>query len=145
MADFKPNLSDIMVSNIKTRYILNYCKQRNGRIRHRFGRKAGILKSPKKNYRWFNAFLNPIQFLIFLITGKWVYFNFIAFCFFRMWFWTWQHDPFHTKIDKFGFGFKECFCLWVFSPRIRNVLWMRFSAEFTASILKKMERWPRNN
>ena len=73
-----------------------------------------------------DQFANVIHLIVFLITGKWVNFYFNAFCFFRIWFWTWQHDPFHTKIGKCSFVFKETHCLWVFSPRIWNVLWMRF-------------------
>ena len=61
------------------------------------------------------------------------------FCFFRIWFWTWQHDPFHTKIDKFSFVFKESCCLWVFSPRIWNAQWMHFSQKNLLHQLKNEE------
>ena len=60
-------------------------------------------------------------------TGKLVKFYQNVFCFFKIWFWIGQYDPFYTIIDKFYFVFKECCCLWVLSPRIWNMLWMRFS------------------
>ena len=82
---------------------------------------------------WFS---NDIRLIVFLITGKWANFYFNAFCFFKIWFWTWQHDPFHTKIEKFSFVFKESCCLWVFSPHIWNVLWMHFSLKNSLHHLK---------
>ena len=69
---------------------------------------------------------------------KMVKFYFSAFCFFRIWFWKGQHDLFHTKIDKFSFDFKESCCLWVFSPRIWNVLWMSFSLK---NLLHHLKIW----
>ena len=73
-----------------------------------------------------------------MITWKRVNFHFNAFCLFRVWFWTWQHDPFHTKIDKFWFVFKKSYWLWVFSRRIWNVLWMRFSLK---NFLHHLKKW----
>ena len=72
-------------------------------------------------------FSNAICFIVFLFTGKWVKFSLYLFCFFRKWFWWRQRDPFGTKIDKFNFIFKKS-GLWVFSPRIWNVSWMRLSS-----------------
>ena len=83
-------------------------------------------------------FSNVIRLMVFLITGKWVNFYFNEFCFFRIWCWTWQHDPFHTKIDKCSFVFKEYHCFFVFSPRIWNVLWMRFSLK---NLLHHLKIW----
>ena len=84
------------------------------------------------------SFSNAIRLIVFLITGKWVYFYFSSFCFFRIRFWKGQHDPFHTKIDKFSFVFKESCCLRVFSPRIWSVSWMRFSLK---NLLHRLKQW----
>ena len=85
-----------------------------------------------------NAFSNAISFIVFLFTVKWVKFGLNVFCFFRKWFWIRQHEPFGTKIDKFQFVFKESCCLWVFSPRIWNVLWMRF---WLKNLLHQLKKW----
>ena len=86
-----------------------------------------------------DQFSNVISLIVFLITRKWVNFYFSAFCFFRIWFWTWQHDPFHTKIDKLAsFVFSKSCCLWVFSPRIWNVFWMCFSLK---NLLHHLKKW----
>ena len=45
------------------------------------------------------------------------YQNAYGFCFFKIWFWIGQYDPFHTKIDKFYFVFKEFCYFWVLSLR----------------------------
>ena len=107
---------------------------------------AGML-AYKKDWKIIDdsyAFLNAIRLIVFLITGKWVNYNFIAFCFFSIWYWIGQHDPFLLKIDKFKLFFKEYCCIWVFYPRIWNILWMRFSANNLLHHFKKMERWPRD-
>ena len=67
-------------------------------------------------------------------------FNWIAFCFYSLWFWIGQHDQYHTKTDKFSFVFKESCCFWVFSPLIWNVLWMHFSEKNLMHHLKKRGR-----
>ena len=59
-------------------------------------------------------------------------------CFFKIWFWIGQYDSFHTIINKFYFVFKEFCCLWVLSPRIWNVLWMRFSK---MNLLHQLKKW----
>ena len=47
------------------------------------------------------AFSNAISLIVFLITGKLlVKFYQDVFCFFKIWFWIGQYDPFHTIIDK---------------------------------------------
>ena len=76
---------------------------------------------------------------IYKILPKW-------FCFFKILIWIWQYDTFHTIIDKFSFVFKQFRCLWVLSPRIWNVLWMRFSKWFTASIKngEMTQRYPKS-
>ena len=51
-----------------------------------------------------------------------------------------QCDPFRTKIDKFNFVFKESYCLWVFSSRILNVLWMSISLKNSLQQIAKV--WP---
>ena len=81
---------------------------------------------------------NVIRLIVFLNTGKWVNSYFSRFCFFRIWFWTWQHDLFHMKIDKYRFVFKESYFLWVFSPQIWNVLWMGFSLK---NLLYHLKKW----
>ena len=83
------------------------------------------------------------RLIVYLIKGKWLNFYFNAFCFFRIRFWKGQHDPFLTKIDKISFVFKESCCLWVFSPRIWNVLSMCFSLKnLLRHFKKKMEKDP---
>ena len=84
------------------------------------------------------AFSNAIRLIVFLNTVKLVKFYQNVFCFFKIWFWIGQYDPFHTIIDKFKFVFKEFCCLWVLSPRIWNVLWMRFSKNY---LLHQLQRW----
>ena len=68
------------------------------------------------------TFSNAICLLVFLITGirKWFNFSLNVFCFFRIWFWIGQHDPFLTNIDKFNFVFKVSCCLWIFSRFVFN-------------------------
>ena len=48
------------------------------------------------------------------------------------------------NIDTFYLVLKEFCCLWVLSPWIWNVLWVRFSKINLLHQLKKMERWPRD-
>ena len=67
-----------------------------------------------------NAFSNAIRLIVYLITGKWIYIYFNAFCFFRM-----QHDPFHTKIDLLYLGFV--------SSNLKCVMGAFFTKEFTVS------------
>ena len=77
-------------------------------------------------------------------TGKWVKFYQNVICFLKTWFWIGQYDLFHTIFDKFYFVFKEFCRLWVLSPRIWNVLLVRFSKMNLLHQLKRKERWPRN-
>ena len=48
------------------------------------------------------AFSNAISLIVFLITGKLlVKFYQDVFCFFKIWFWIGQYDPFHTISTHF--------------------------------------------
>ena len=80
----------------------------SGRIKRRFGSNIG-----KKDWKIMvdsYVFSNAIRLIIYLITGKWLNFYFNAFFSFRIWFWKGQHNPFHTKIDKFSFFLKKESC-----------------------------------
>ena len=112
-------------------------RKESGRIRRRFGRNVSIPRR-LKIIDDSNAFLNAFRFIVFLITRKWVNFYLSVFCFFRKWFWIKQHDPFGTKIDKFNFLKKESCCIWVFSPRIWNVLWKRL---WLTNLQHQLKKW----
>ena len=86
-------------------------------------------------------FSNAIRLLVFLSTGWLIKFYQHVFCFFKIWFRKGQYDPFHTIIDNFYHVFNEFCCLWVLSPRIWNVLWMRFFQKWIFASIKKMERF----
>ena len=136
----------IMYSNFKSllgncifKNMLTWRKNKNkasGRIRLILSRNVDKLKRLKIMVYSY-SFSNAIRLIVFLIKGKWVNVYFNAFCFFRIWFWKGQHNPFHTKIDK-SFVFKESCCFWVFSPRIWSVLWMRFSLK---NLLHQFKKW----
>ena len=67
-----------------------------------------------------------------------------VFCFFKIWLWIGQYNPFPTIIDKFYFVFKEFCCpLGLVSTKLKCVMDAFFKNEYTASI-KKMEGWPRD-
>ena len=59
-----------------------------------------------------------------------------------------EYDPEWDKTIHFignstnlSLYFKESCCFWVFSPRIWNVLWMRFSSK---NLLRQIEKWRDN-
>ena len=78
------------------------------------------------------SFLKAIRLIVFLSTGKLVNFNFIAFCFFSIWFWIRQHDPFHTKIDL-------TMVFHLLSTNLKCIMDAFFTKEFTVSLKKTGE------
>ena len=86
-----------------------------------------IKKKDRKNMDDSYSFSIAIRLIIFLNIGKLIKFHQNVCCFFKIWFWTGQYDPFYTIIDKFYLIFKEFCCLWVLSLRIWNVLKMHVS------------------
>ena len=114
--------------------------EESGRIRRRFGRNVGILKR-LKNYRRFKRIFDCYSFnsiLEYRKIGK-ILLNCI---------WFLQNMILNKairsnsyKIRQFYFVFKEFCCLWVLSPRIWNVLWMRFSK---INLLRRSKKWSDN-
>ena len=96
------------------------------------------IKKAEKLWTIHTRFLNAIRLTVFLNLGKLIKIYQNEFCFFKIWFWMGQYDPFHTIIDKFYFVLKKICCLWVLSPRIWNVLWMRFSKR---NLKHQLKRW----
>ena len=90
--------------------------------------------------------LYAICLTVLLNAGKLVTFYQNVFCFFKIWFWIGQYDPFHMIIDKFYFVFKQFCSLWVLSPWIWNVVRMRFSKKNFMHQLKEwrmIQRYPK--
>ena len=109
----------------------------SGRIRRRFSRNIGIYQR-MKNYSRFMRVFDCYSFNSILDYKKIVKILPKCFCFFKIWFWIGQYDPFHTIIIKFYFVFKETWYIWVFSPRIWNVSWMHFSK---MNLLHQLTQW----
>ena len=114
----------------------------SGRIRGRFGRNIGIYNKGWKIIDDSCAFLNAIRLIVILITGKSVKFCQSVYCFFKIWFWIVQYDPFHTIINKFYLVFKEL-SPGLVSSNFEMCYGCIFQKWITASI-EKMERWPRD-
>ena len=94
---------------------------------------AGML-AYKKDWKIIDdsyAFLNAIRLIVFLITGKWVNYNFIAFCLFSIWFWIGQHrkefTPSFEKMERWPRDIKKVVFLFYFwvdnivSPNISHL------------------------
>ena len=93
---------------VESRFMCNEMTwKESGRIRGRFSRNIGIYNKGWKIIDDSCAFLNAIRLIVILITGKSVKFYQSVYCFFKIWFWIIQYDPFHTIINKFYLVFKE--------------------------------------